>query len=71
MKSDLVRITSLRELRTARQANERARMAACERMKNRLDEVFSLSGLFFALFKEYTPLSIKSVVERVFSCLKE
>ena len=71
MKSDLVRITSLRELRTARQANERARMAACERMKNRVDEVFSLSGLFFALFKEYTPLSIKSVVERVFSCLKE
>ena len=71
MKSDLVRITSLRELRTARQTNERARMAACERMKNRVDEVFSLSGLFFALFKEYTPLSIKSVVERVFSCLKE
>jgi hypothetical protein len=46
-------------------------MAARERIKNRVDEVFSLSGLFFALFKEYTPLSIKSVVERVFSCLKE
>lgn len=71
MKSDLVRITSLRELRTARQTNERARMAACERMKNRVDEVFSLSGLFFALFKECTPMGVKSVVERVFSCLKE
>jgi hypothetical protein len=71
MENDLSRITSLRTLRTVRYANERARMAARERIKNRVDEVFSLSGLFFALFKEYTPLSIKSVVERVFSCLKE
>ena len=71
MKSDLVRITSLRELRTARQANERARMAACERMKNRIDEVLSFGGLFLAIVKECTPMGVKSVVERVFSCLKE
>ena len=71
MENDLSRITSLRTLRTVRYANERARMAACERMRNRVDEVFSLSGLFFALFKECTPMGVKSVIERVFSCLKE
>lgn len=71
MKSDLVRITSLHALRTARRENEIARMAAGERVKNRVDEVFSLSRFLFSIVKECSPLSAKSVVERVISCLKQ
>ena len=74
MKSDVKRlcdIKSLRELRSVRRENEILRIDAGERVKERVNDVFSFSDFLAVLIKECAPFGVKRVMDRLFPRFKE
>lgn len=60
------KISSLRQLRRVRSANETARKAVLERISSEINETFSLGGLFVSFVLRYTPTNVKRFVETIF-----
>ena len=58
-------IGSLRELRSLRHVNEKAKEAAAGRVKNGVAGAFSLSGLLVTLVRHYAPDNIKHIIQMI------
>lgn len=59
------KISSLRQLRRVRSANETARKAVLERINSEINETFSLGGLLVSFVQRYTPTNVKRFVETI------